>query len=344
MTSLSKPVRTCIHTNMILAIGKSENRSQNYSWFNISLRSLQFLISRLGHYSTTYSSPPTKMEPLTETVRLVASDLDGTLLDRQGLASARSVAVLQRLQNFGIKIVLASGRPPRTMIPVVEQTGVQGPMLCANGAIVFDCHQRKIIRKYSIPTAVVNALVIKLRNELEGGVYFGAESGIEFRCDQGYFDKREEFINHSHVIQDALTFANDSDPDATVEKLIVLHPTLPAEELYHILLNMLDSDKWKSAVKVTWSNPNFVEVSAVGVCKGSSLIALCKAWGIDRKEVIAFGDMPNDVEMIEWVGRGIAVKNAHSDVLDVADEITLSNEDDGVAVVLEEVARKLESK
>ncbi|RUS24520.1 HAD-like domain-containing protein, partial [Jimgerdemannia flammicorona] len=283
------------------------------------------------------------MGPITDPIRVVASDLDGTLLGHSE-ASPRSIAVLHRLQNLGIKIVLASGRPSRAMIPVVEQTGIQGLSLCCNGALVFDAHQRKIIKKYSIPTAVVRAMVAKLRHELEGGVYFGAESGAEFRCEPGYYSKRKQFVDHSYVIQDAMTFANDSDPDATVEKLIVLHPTLPAEELYHILLKILDGDEWRSAVKITWSNVFFVEVSAVGVCKGSSLAALCEAWGVDKKEVIAFGDMPNDVEMITWAGRGVAVKNAHSDVLAVADEVTLSNWDDGVAVVLEDVVRNLEAE
>ena len=90
-------------------------------------------------------------------------------------------------------------------------------------------------------------------------------------------------------------------------------------------------------VEVTHSDANdsLLELSALGVTKGTTLARLAARWGIAREDVVAFGDMPNDVDMLRWAGRGYAVGNAHPLVLEVADEHAPSIDDDGVAQVLE---------
>ena len=92
-------------------------------------------------------------------------------------------------------------------------------------------------------------------------------------------------------------------------------------------------------VELTWSEPSAAlwEMSGRGVNKGSRLAALCEDWGIGAEEVVAFGDMPNDLAMLRWAGRGIAMGNAAPEVAQAAGEVTLSNDEDGVAVVLEQL-------
>jgi hydroxymethylpyrimidine pyrophosphatase-like HAD family hydrolase len=116
-------------------------------------------------------------------------------------------------------------------------------------------------------------------------------------------------------------------------KILVHHSTLPIEELYECVVPLLDS----SIYSVTYSGSDFLEITLGGVHKGEVLAAFCAQLGIAAHSVVAFGDMPNDLPMLQWAGLGVAVANAHPLVLQAADVITLSNEEDGVAHILEKI-------
>lgn len=120
-----------------------------------------------------------------------------------------------------------------------------------------------------------------------------------------------------------------------VTKLIVQHGQRPLDELLAITRSHAGA-----LASVTHSGSEFVEVAAASVTKALALEAYCEARGIARERVIAFGDMPNDLPMIEWAGLGVAVANAHPEVLRAADETTASNDEDGVAHVLERFAAR----
>ena len=112
--------------------------------------------------------------------------------------------------------------------------------------------------------------------------------------------------------------------------LIVRHPTMPIEDLWAITREIAGD-----AATATHSGAPFIEVSATGITKASALAHLCDRLGIAQSETIAIGDMPNDLPMLAWAGHSVAVANAHPEVRAAANEITASNEDDGVAQVLE---------
>ena len=118
-----------------------------------------------------------------------------------------------------------------------------------------------------------------------------------------------------------------------VTKLIAQHPETSLEALLEVAHRLAGT-----TVTVTHSGSNFVEIAAAGVTKALALEAFCAEQAISRESVLAFGDMPNDLPMLEWAGHGIAVANAHPDVLKVANEVTYSNDEDGVAVILERLA------
>jgi hypothetical protein len=126
---------------------------------------------------------------------------------------------------------------------------------------------------------------------------------------------------------DALDFV-----DVPVSKLIVQHPQLSQSELFELVAGICGED-----ATATISGEVLVEVSAAGVTKAYALAALCEELAVDAASVLAFGDMPNDIPMLQWAGHGVAVENAHPDVIAVADEVTASNDDDGVAAVLERI-------
>ncbi|KAI8364386.1 HAD-like domain-containing protein [Blakeslea trispora] len=278
-------------------------------------------------------------------IKMVASDLDGTLIVggfNGGRMTERTIKSLQDLENKGMQIVLASGRPPRSFFPLAAQADLKQPIIIScNGGLVLDNKTKDVIRKYSIANEAVRDLIRTVKAHFDPrDILIGGESGTSFRCEENYAEKRRTWVPKNYVRVDDLDhFATEEN---TIEKLMLLHREWIAEDLYNYLKeHVLTDPKWKDMIHYTFSSPHFVEVSAVGVCKATALKDVCEELGIKREEVIAFGDMPNDCEMLEFAGTGVAMGNAHQQVKDVADLITLDNIKDGVAVILEEISQQI---
>jgi hydroxymethylpyrimidine pyrophosphatase-like HAD family hydrolase len=255
-------------------------------------------------------------------VRLVASDLDGTLLRSDDSVSERTLSALARTIAAGIRFVLVSARSPVWLAPEAARLGLDGIGICANGAVVYDYEAGRVLIHRPLEPETARELVHGLRLAAPG-VVFGCERPSGFIAEPTY---RSLFRPPDSIPRaDALAFV--SEP---VTKLVLQHPELAQAEL-HALAGDLGGER----VEASYSGAGLVEIAAAGVNKGSALAELCDELEIDRSEVIAFGDMPNDVSMLAWAGRGIAVANGHPEVLAVADEVTASNDEDGVALVLE---------
>jgi HAD superfamily hydrolase (TIGR01484 family) len=262
-------------------------------------------------------------------VRLIATDLDGTLLRSDKTVSDRTLTTLRRIQAHGIPVILVSARQPRGVQLFAERMGVSGPAVCCNGSITYDLSQSRILRHTRLEAHVLLELVRLLRASVPG-VCFAFVRGLEFACEAQYHaDAR--LVDHGEValrtalIADAVELCGQP-----ATKLIVRHPSLLPEDIL-TSLGPLGSDRFEAS----YSGGPFVEIAAAGVTKAVALQALCDERQIDASDVVAFGDAPNDVPMLAWAGRGVAVGNAHPAVLTVADEVAPSNDDDGVAVVLE---------
>jgi Cof subfamily protein (haloacid dehalogenase superfamily) len=258
---------------------------------------------------------------MTASIRVVASDLDGTLVRTDGTISDRTRAALQRAEAAGALVIFVTGRPPRWMKPVVEATGASGLAICANGALVYDLGSGEIVREHALQAESASRLVTALREALPG-VQFAVESGLTFGHEPGY-EPSWPMPNRTVAEVEELI----ADP---VSKLLVKHPDRPPEEIHEQVVKIAGEE-----AVVTYSGNVLLEVSGAGVSKASTLAALCEEQGHVPAEVLAFGDMPNDVPMLRWAGHGVAVGNAHEQVLAVADEVTASNDDDGVARVIE---------
>ncbi len=263
-------------------------------------------------------------QPASAGIRLVALDLDGTLLRHDKTISERTRRVLARLPAAGVLVVLVSGRPPRTLRTIAHEVGLSGLAICCNGAIVYDLERDAVVQHAPLDAAVAQQLIQALREQIPG-VCFAFEFGTRFACDPPYSALIPAGAEPAGPVAEALALC--SEP---VTKLIVRHADLNCEALRELATAVAGE-----AAVVSYSGAPFVEVSAAGVHKAWALAALCAERGIDAAEVIAFGDMPNDLPMLRWAGRGVAVANAHPEVLAQADEVTLSNDEDGVAVVLE---------
>jgi Cof subfamily protein (haloacid dehalogenase superfamily) len=257
-------------------------------------------------------------------VRLLVSDLDGTLLGPTGTVSERTRQALQRARAGGLPVVLATGRPPRTARVMARALGVDGPVICCNGALVYDAAREALLHHAPLAAAAAYRLAVRLRRAAPG-VAFAVEVGVEFSCEPGFASLRSFAEDRAVVLDDVAALCR-----APVTKLIALHPDLSIEVLHELAVGAANG-----RATVTHSGAGFVEISAPGVDKAHGLRTLCARLGVPASEVVAFGDMPNDLAMLRWAGHAVAVANAHPAVLALVDEVTVSNAEDGVARIIE---------
>lgn len=257
-------------------------------------------------------------------IRLIASDLDGTLLRHDGTVSDRTKAAVRAAAAAGFTIVLASGRPPRTVVTVAEQLGVDGLAVCSNGAILYDLGKRQVLSNEHVPQAALKTLITALR-EREPSVCFATEHGHRVGYEPDFPHRQTWTQDLPPTVADIHALCADD-----VIKLAIHHPD-HAVEILAERVRAIAGD----SVSVTFSSRHFIEVAAAGVSKALGLTRVCARLGIDAKQVIAFGDMPNDLAMLAFAGRGVAVANAHPDLMAAGYELTASNDDDGVARVIE---------
>ena len=263
-------------------------------------------------------------------MKLVASDLDGTLLLPDKSLSGRTLRVLREVVDAGVTLVLVTARPPRSVRIFAEMLQARGLAICANGAVIYDLDSDTIVQHAACEPEIIAELIVRLR-EAAPGVRFALELGTEHGCEIEYRTWRPDIWDaDSPIIEDVLARCT-----VPVTKLIASHPILEFESLLD-LTRALGGD----AIGVTHSGGGVVEVSAAGVHKAWALEWLASSLGVDRQDVVAFGDMPNDLAMLQWAGRGVAVANAHPELLAAADEIAPAHTEDGVAVTLERLLRE----
>jgi Cof subfamily protein (haloacid dehalogenase superfamily) len=256
--------------------------------------------------------------------RLVATDLDGTVVRSDGTINDRTRAALARVEAAGAVLVLVTGRPPRWMPPIVEATGHRGVAICANGALVYDLHTSTVVRHSLLSAEAMHEIVGALRRDLPGIAFAVERHDTGFAHEPAYRPRWDSDQDKRIApVEELLTEG--------VVKLLGRHDRLPADEV----LATAHRSIGEIATLTHSSSDGLLEISASGVSKASALATLAEEHGITSGQVVAFGDMPNDLPMLAWAGRGIAVANAHPDVLAVADEVTASNDDDGVAEVLD---------
>jgi hydroxymethylpyrimidine pyrophosphatase-like HAD family hydrolase len=255
--------------------------------------------------------------------RLVASDLDGTLLRSDGTGSERTAAALRAVQAAGIRTVLVTARPPRWLDSLEHLVGDGGVAICGNGAFIYDVPSRKVLSHQGIEPEAVAEIIGDLRRELPG-VTFAAERAAGFALEDAYESQHP-------VPDDAVRGPIEASGVDVVGKLLGRHPTMSEREF---LERVADVVRERGIVAYSGAG-GLAEISAPGVTKAAALESWCTELGVEASDVWAFGDMPNDLPMIVWAGTSFAVANAHPDVIAAADHVCPSNDEDGVAQVLE---------
>ena len=232
-------------------------------------------------------------------------------------------------EDAGLLFVIATGRPPRWIPPIVEALGDRGLVVCANGASVYDPARHELVSRVELDAGVARSIVDDLQAAFPEAI-LGVEQGFDFGVDDAIEGSGIELAT---AIPDITVAPVRSFLDRPVTKLIVRLPH-PAPVGTAAGVQAVVGER----ALVTHSiNESFLELSHPSVHKASAVEQLLVDSGIAAAEVVAFGDMPNDLELIRWAGLGVAVGNAHPLLKEAADEVTASNDDDGVALVIERI-------
>ncbi len=260
--------------------------------------------------------------------KLIASDLDGTIVANYGDISQRTIDIFRKAHNMGIPIFFVTGRPPRWMPEIQDAFGL-GSAICGNGAMLYDLPTGKILEEWLIPVKAQIESVNRLRRVIPG-ISFAVESN-------SYFHREKTYIPRWDVGMDNVGVENIEEiMQAPALKILARcsNQELTSDEMLEIALSELDE-----LVTVTHSNPHdsLLEISAFGVSKGSTLAIMAGRLGIDAKDCVSFGDNPNDFSMLQWCGRSYAMEDGHSEAKKYAKSIAPSHLDDGVAQILEKL-------
>ncbi|HEU5357168.1 MAG TPA: HAD family hydrolase [Actinocrinis sp.] len=267
------------------------------------------------------------MRPGPALPKLIATDLDGTLLRSDRSVSERTCAALKACAAAGIEVVLVTARPHRTVVDLAQRLGSVTTAICANGAAVLDVASAAAELVHSFQVEQALGIVAELRPVFSPRTGFALETGGQVFCEPEF---RPGLIS--------------GDGAVVTEDLRLAQPV--GDRYVKVLArdDLANADDMVAAARAVVGDRaepsqsggrGLVEIAPRGATKAGTLAWHCARLGIGAHDVVAFGDMPNDLPMLTWAGTAYAVANAHADVLAVVDRVTASNDEDGVAAALE---------
>lgn len=267
--------------------------------------------------------------------RLIVSDIDGTFLNSADRVPQRVRDAVHQATAQGIHFALATGRPFRWLQPVLEQLAVRPVCVTSNGAVIYDCAADEVLTAAEISPELMEEVYYTAQDIFApyGGVSIAAEyAGYSVRQDPTELFVAAENYAHTWADSQFITAPTEQVWHKPAVKFLLRNPAMTANEMYALLAEHVDSRR----AHLTYSiDAGLLEVAAPGVNKAAGLEYLAEHLGVDAQEVVAFGDMPNDIEMLQWAGLGVAVENAHPRVRQAADMVTGSNDDAGTAEIIE---------
>ena len=261
--------------------------------------------------------------------KMIVLDLDGTLTNKDKIITPKTKQALMEAQKRGVKVVLASGRPTYGVMPRAKELELEtygGYILSFNGGIILDCQTREIIFRKEHPVEA-NRRIIELAKEEQVDILTYQDELIITNNKENPYAKLESKINHLELkqVDDLASYV-----DFAVPKFLMLD-----DGDYLALVEARVKAALGKNFSVYRSDPYFLEILPRGIDKAQSLEKLLQTLNMDRKQMIACGDGYNDISMIEYAGLGVAMENAVRPARNAADYVTRSNNDDGIAHVVE---------
>ncbi|CAB4679988.1 unannotated protein [freshwater metagenome] len=260
--------------------------------------------------------------------KLIATDLDGTIVRHDGTISQRTVDAFTSAHKLGIEIFFVTGRPPRWMHEI-RDTFSFGEAICGNGAMLYNLRESKVTEEWMISSEQQIEVAQIMRKSIPP-ISFAIESHDYYHREKIYVPRWDVGLDNVGVdrIEDAVRgpafkmLARCSDGEFT------------SDQMLEIALRELDG-----IVTVTHSNAreSLLEISALGVSKGATLAKVAARLSIDARDCVSFGDNPNDFSMLSWCGRSYAMADGHPDGVTFATSVAGPHKEDGVAIVIEEL-------
>lgn len=262
-------------------------------------------------------------------IRLIATDLDGTVLGPDFRFRPRTLEAFAAARDAGVDLMFVTGRPIRWVEPVFEQFPYDSLAICSNGAVLYDFGADEVVSSEFVPVPTVLDLRRRLLDVLD-------EPQFSVEALEGVFS--DPNWDQTNLIETNGTTRGPLeeilDPDLGVVKFLVRDDTLEPRDLYERVAELAGD-----AVSVTHSIAHLplAEIGQAGLSKGRTLARWCAEQGIAAEDVAAFGDMPNDVAMLQWAGHGYAMASGWPEVIDAVGRTCPGFDEDGVAQTIEKL-------
>ncbi|UNO40876.1 HAD family hydrolase [Streptomyces sp. MST-110588] len=259
--------------------------------------------------------------------KLVATDLDGTLLRSDDTISRRTRDALAAATAAGAAHIVVTGRAAPWTRHILDSLDYRGIAVCGQGGQVYHAGEHRLLTSVTLDRQLAGLALAKIEAEIGPLLLAASRDGLD----------GDVVVAPGYRIQEGpLPHVMIDDPGdlwaAPINKLYLQHPRLDDDALAEAARTVAGD-----LVGVTMAGPGIVELLPLGLSKATGLSLAARRLGVKAADTIAFGDMPNDIPMFGWAAHGVAMANAHPSLKAVANEVTTANDEDGIAVVLERV-------
>jgi Cof subfamily protein (haloacid dehalogenase superfamily) len=258
--------------------------------------------------------------------KLIAVDMDGTLLDSQGMISQKTKDAIKRVVAKGIVFTVSTGRPIQGVELYRDSLSMDGPFITYNGAMIVMGNTKKILYERGI-------LADDARNVIAYGRLFDTTMAV-WSDNQLYVNKMNDRIDEYKKLSQVVPILL-SDEEAVIARGITKILWIDTVDKINHYQKVLQ-DKLDGGVTFCTSKPIFLEFFDHAVSKALAMEKLGSYLGIQAEEMVAIGDGFNDLDMLEYAGLGVAMENAPAEIKQKADFVTRSNDEDGVAYFLDQ--------
>ncbi|MGG1518329.1 Cof-type HAD-IIB family hydrolase [Paenibacillus oryzisoli] len=254
--------------------------------------------------------------------RLIALDVDGTLLNDEHVLSERTIETVQAVYDQGCSIVLCTGRAPASTLPILEELGLEGTMITHNGAVTLhaDEHRQTIVNEFTFAVEDIEPMLAYARRE---GIHFDVCTAMNMYIERiGAYEREmyEKFLISPKLVSSV----------SELSLPLVKFTLFGQPEVLDRVQKEWEDQKLYGSLRMIRSGDLFIDVMSPLANKGNALKALAASLKVEPDEIIAIGNYYNDLEMMAFAGVGIAVENSPEAVKAAADWVTASNNDDGV--------------